>query len=408
MTFGPYGLGHVDGKTVMVANAVPGDVSEVNIVSERNDYALGETVRILRAGDSRRHPPCPFLPQCGGCDWQQLEYSAQVAIKAEIVAGEFRRAFGIELDPRTLIEPAPAEFGYRSRIRLKVGSDGSIGFFQAGSKRLVPIDRCMIAAPQLSPAAELARAIGRQCVEIEAIADSDRNILVAYLRKPPAAKEIERAGRVLANNPAGGGVVLRCGDARVTVGDVQIAVEVEDGVVIEADADMFSQVNRDQNRKLVAHVMNVAAIEEGTALLDLFCGSGNFSLPAARRGARVTGVDSDSLAIAAANDNARRMGFATSQFLAMKAVELARFLGRARYRPDVVIIDPPRIGAIDLMGVIVRLRPKRIVYVSCDPSTLVRDLQTVATGGYQIGRVRGFDFFPNTHHVEVVAQVLLT
>ena len=163
--------------------------------------------------------------------------------------------------------------------------------------------------------------------------------------------------------------------------------------MIEIDADLFSQVNRAQNVKLVATVVAMAAVRAGMPVLDLFCGAGNFSLPLARRGARVTGVDADALAIAGAQQNAVRMGFKDAQFIAMKATETARFSERAHYRPELVIIDPPRTGAFELMEAIARLRPRAVIYVSCDTATLVRDLQSLAANGYEVSRVRGVRFF---------------
>jgi 23S rRNA (uracil1939-C5)-methyltransferase len=408
MTFGPYGVGRIDGKTVMVPNAAPGDRLEVELSGAHRDYAIGRIARILRGGPDRREPPCPFLPRCGGCDWQQLNYPAQVRVKAELVAAEFRHALKLELDPGDLVEPAPAEFGYRARIRLKIGANGALGFHELGSNSMVEIDRCMVAAAELKLPAALAKALGRRCKEIEVVAGDGRRILIAHLGKPPAAPEIAYAKRVLETGQGVAGIVLRAGKSREVIGDAKIGLEVEPGLAIEADADLFSQVNRAQNLKLVATVMGIAAPREGMNVLDLFCGTGNLSIPAARRGARVTGVDADALAVAAAAQNAARMQLRETQFVAMKAAETARFLERAHYRPDVIIMDPPRTGAYDLMEPLIRLRPSSVIYVSCDPSTLVRDLQFAIAGGYKVRRVRAFDFFPNTHHVEVVANVLLT
>jgi 23S rRNA (uracil1939-C5)-methyltransferase len=152
----------------------------------------------------------------------------------------------------------------------------------------------------------------------------------------------------------------------------------------------------------------MASVREGMGVLDLFCGAGNFSSPLARRGARVTGVDADPLAIAGAQQSATRMGFVDAQFIAMKAAETARFFERAHYRPDLVIIDPPRTGALELMEAVAKLRARAVIYVSCDTTTLVRDLQSLRTNGYEISRVQAFDFFPNTHHAEVAVHALLT
>ena len=408
MTFGPYGLGHSDGRAVMVANSAPGDVVEVEVIAARRDYTLGKAVRLVREGAARRDPPCRFLPRCGGCDWQQIEYAKQVELKGELIAAEFRRALNFELDPRGLVDSAPAEFGYRSRIRLKTGPGGSLGFFELGSNSLVAIDSCMVAAPALRLPTELARALGRHCTEMEVVEGDAGNVVVAWFPKPPTAPVIAKVTQSVESHAWLSGLVLRGGDKRYVIGDARIEMEVEPGCVIHGDADLFSQVNRSQNLKLVAAVVEAAAITPGMRVLDLFCGAGNFSLPAARRGAAAMGVDADALAIAAARDNAARMGLGDVQFVALRATDIANFLARARYRPEVVILDPPRTGAAELIDPIARLRPGRIIYVSCDPSTLVRDLRSCGGRGYKIERVRAFDFFPNTHHVEVMASVLLT
>jgi 23S rRNA (uracil1939-C5)-methyltransferase len=408
MTFGPYGVGRIDGKSVMVPHSAPGDLLDVAFKSERRDYAIARIDRIIRPGASRRDPPCQFLPRCGGCDWQQIEYPDQVALKAQLIAAEFRHVLGLELDANGLVEAAPSEFAYRSRTRFKTSAGGGVGFYEAGSTSIVEIDRCMVAAaPDRIPRA-LAAALGRRCTEIEVVSDNAGEVQIATLAKAPGNAEVSRAHRVMRDDVAVRGIVLRGGNAREVVGDASIFCEIEPNCIIEIDADLFSQINRAQNLKLVAEVIAMAAVAEGTGVLDLFCGAGNFSLPLARRGARVTGVDADTLAIAGAQRNAARIGLKDAQFIAMKAAETARFFDRARYRPDLVIVDPPRTGALELMESVARLRPRAVIYVSCDTTTLVRDLQKLGANGYEIDRVRGFDFFPNTHHAEVAVHALLT
>jgi len=408
MTFGPYALGHRDGKAVMVPNAVAGDRLEVAIEAERRDYSLAKIREIVRPSPERRTAPCPYLPRCGGCDWQHIEYAAQVRFKSEMIARELNHALDAAIDPADLVTPAPAEFGYRSRIRLKVGPKGLLGFHEANSNAIVQIDSCMVAEPELRMPLHLARSLGKHVEEIEVVRDDAREVQVAYLKKPADAEDLRRARNVLEADRTIAGIVLRSGLGRETVGETAVKIELEPGLMIEGDADLFSQVNRAQNQKLVATVMAMAEIREASALLDLYCSAGNFSLPAARRGARVTGVDAEAGAVAAASSNALRLGFKDAQFVAMKASETAEFLQRARYRPDVVILDPPRTGALDLMAPIVKLKPRVVVYVSCDVTTLARDLRHLLRAGYKISSVRGFDFFPNTHHVEIAAQVLLT
>ena len=409
MTFGPYGVGRLDGKSVMVPHSAPGDSLDVTIQFERGGYSIARVDRVVTPGPGRRTPPCPFLPRCGGCDWQQIGYPEQIRWKAQIVAQEFRHSLGVELDTSSLVEPSAMEFGYRSRVRLKVGRGGAIGFHESASNRLVEIDRCLVADCALEPAAGLARSLSRDLVEIEVIRKTESaQVLVGYLKKPATVQQVERVSRLLQSDESIAGVVLRAGEARNVVGDAEVEVEIEDGVTLRNDADLFSQVNRPQNRKLVASAMEMAAPTAQTAMIDLFCGTGNFSIPAARRGARVTGVDSESAAVAAANRSAQRMSLGDAQFVAMNARELAAFLHRARSRPSVVLLDPPRTGAAELMEPIVRLHPARVVYVSCDVATLARDLRDLCAKNYRVERVQAFDFFPNTHHIEIVAAAVLT
>jgi 23S rRNA (uracil1939-C5)-methyltransferase len=406
MTFGPFGIGRLDGKAVMVSNAAPGDLLEVTVVHERAGYLVARAERVLKAGAARRTPPCPYLPRCGGCDWQQITYPTQARFKAEVISATLNRALGLELDPATLIEPAPAEFGYRARIRFKTGRGGRLGFYEAGSRRLVEVDHCMVAAAEIRMPREFAAEI--ECEEIEVVADRGREVLVAHLARPPGAAVLGRARRLVERDARIAGAVLRAGRTREVIGEVSITVALEPGLELEVDADLFSQVNRAQNLKLVAAVMEMARAGVDARVLDLFCGAGNFSLPAARRGAEVMGVDAEELAVAAAARNAARLGLERAEFAAMEAAELARFLLRARYRPDVVIMDPPRSGALALIEPLLRMRAERVIYVSCDVATLARDLQALCAGGYRIAALRAFDFFPNTHHVEVVADAVLT
>ena len=204
------------------------------------------------------------------------------------------------------------------------------------------------------------------------------------------------------------GVVLRAGARRAAWGNTTVSLEVEPGLSLDLEADLFSQVNRVQNRKLVGAVMAFAAIEPGLSVFDLFCGAGNLSLPAVRRGASVLGADVDAQAIEAAARNAQRLGLAEARFVTLNAAEMTDFLARAGYRPAVVVLDPPRGGAARLVEPLAKLCAPRLVYVSCNLATLVRDLRGLAVAGYRLEQVRAFDFFPNTHHVELVASLVLT
>ncbi len=405
MTLGPYGIGRSEGKAILVANAAPGDVLRISIAESHRDYSVARLNGVIRPGPSRRSAPCVFLPRCGGCDWQQIAYPEQVAAKGRLISAELKRALGLELEPRELVVPAPAEFGYRSRLRLKARGDGALGFYQPASNRLVEVDRCLVAGEDLSfaPASRLARALAGRCEEIEIVRAGGRQALVAHLRGHLQSADTARANRAIAGDAMIAGVVLRAGRDRVALGEVSVTIELEPGMLLKAEADAFSQVNHECNRRLIAAVMEVAAPQPGMAVLDLFCGAGNFSLPAAKRGARVLGVDADEIAIGAAQRNAAELGLDEARFAAMQAQEMAPFLLRAGYKPQVVMLDPPRSGARQLMKTITALGAARVVYVSCNVATLGRDLRSLIADGYAISSVKAFDFFPNTHHCEVLA-----
>jgi 23S rRNA (uracil1939-C5)-methyltransferase len=407
MTFGPFAIGRTGEKVVMIRGAAPGDILEIEACSDRHDYVIGTIARIVRPSPQRRKPPCRYFAACGGCDWQHIKYDAQIRLKGEIIASVFRQALGITLDPDSLVEPAPAEANYRARVRLKTGPGGVVGFRHAATNSLVPVEECAIAATSIVPARCLAASLGRTCSEIEVVEGRHGTVLVVHLTRPPRQLERKIASQFI-NDGTSAGLILRNGATRELFGDVALTYECEPGCVIQADADLFSQVNRAQNLKLVPAVMCMAEISPGSRVLDLFCGTGNFSLPAARRGAQVIGIDHDSLAIATARDNAERMGRLQTQFIAMRSADGLRFLFQSRYRPDVLIMDPPRAGAADLIDLIARLQARRLIYVSCNLSTLARDLQRLSAERYKLQLVRAFDFFPNTHHLEIVVSLLLT
>jgi 23S rRNA (uracil1939-C5)-methyltransferase len=184
-----------------------------------------------------------------------------------------------------------------------------------------------------------------------------------------------------------------------------VRVEVEADLALEVPADAFTQVNADANRLLVATVLAFGDFRAGERVLDLYCGAGNFTLPLARRGVLVHGVERDAVAVAAAEANAARLGLATARFTCAPVV---RALADATAACDAVVLDPPRAGAGDVVAALARLRAPRMLYVSCDPATLARDARTLGTHGCRLVRVQPVDLFPQTFHVEAVAEFRLT
>jgi 23S rRNA (uracil1939-C5)-methyltransferase len=410
MSFGRFGIGRLDGKTVLTPATAPGDLVEVQVVEQHRDYLEALPVRVVRGSSHRRAAPCPYVPRCGGCDWQHIEYGEQLRAKAQLVANVFSHALNIELDHTALVEPAPFEFGYRSRLRLQIGPHGEVGFYHSGTRNVVEVSSCLIAVPQiqLEIARQAARLLGRCCREVELAADAVRQVITLRLRRAAQPHEIQVAQHLLSSHDSLSGVILRAEEARVVIGNPAVTVELEPGLAVEVDADCFSQVNHALNQRAVVLVIELARAGPGASLLDLYCGAGNFALPLARRGAEVVGVDLDRWAVACAERNAKCLGIDSARFLAMPAQAAIQFLRRARYRPSTVILDPPRAGAANAIDEITELRAERVIYVSCNLPMLGRDLRRLSARGYRCQRVRAFDFFPNTHYVEVIAEAVLT
>jgi 23S rRNA (uracil1939-C5)-methyltransferase len=230
-------------------------------------------------------------------------------------------------------------------------------------------------------------------------------VLVAAVDGAPGEHDVAVTEDLLVREAAVRGAVLRGGGTRRVVGDPTVRVEVEPGLALEIPADAFTQVNAAANRLLVATVLAFGEFRRGERVLDLYCGAGNFTLPLARRGALVHGVERDAVAIAAAEANAARLGLTTARFT---CASVARALGRITETCDAVVLDPPRTGAGDVGDSLARLGARRVVYVSCDPATLARDVRALGARGYRVARVQPVELFPQTFHVEAVAELRLT
>jgi tRNA/tmRNA/rRNA uracil-C5-methylase (TrmA/RlmC/RlmD family) len=405
LTFGPDALARHDGQVVFVGPAAPGDRVVADVVERRRGFLRARVRDVLAAGPDRVAPPCAWVDACGGCPWQHVALAAQRAAKTAVVAEQLARLAGLA-DVRVLpILAAPADLGYRGRVALTV-EGRRVGYRGARSHRLVDVDACAVAEPALSAHLAVVRgwvATLRTPPERVELAVAPGGVaLVAHARRAPAAADVAATARLLRDVASVRGAVLLGGGARTVVGDPTLHVALEEGLALEVPADAFTQPNPAANRLLVATAMAYAAVAPGARALDLYCGAGNFTLPLARRGAHVLGVERAPVAVAAARANVARLGLADVELAAGDVAAVLR--ARTPAPVDVVLLDPPRAGAADALAALAAWRPARIVYVSCDPATLARDARTLATHGWRCVRVQPIDCFPHTHHVECVAE----
>jgi 23S rRNA (uracil1939-C5)-methyltransferase len=367
-----------DGRVVFVPLAAPGDRVRVRLVEERARFARGEIEALLAPGPARVAPRCPVFGECGGCAWQHLDYAAQVAAKREIVRDALVRIGGIAAPPALAFTASPAPYGYRGRARVRV-ERGGVGFRRRRSHALCAVTGCPLLAPPLDAAlATLAAAPPRPAGEWELALGERGAVRVAPLGAPRAGAGREER------------LPLRAGAEHLSVSP---------GVFAQANALLLDA--------LAEAVL--AAAGEGASALELYAGAGFFTLGLTRRFAQVVAVESDPAATRDLAHNVRAAGLAGGEPRRVRVVE-ARVeawlaAGEAeRLAPEVVVLDPPR-GGVGLAAAetLARLPARRAVHLSCDPATLARDLPAFTARGWRLAAVHGFDLFPQTPHVEVLA-----
>lgn len=409
---GAHGIVRSDGKVYFVRATAPGDEIEFEVREEHRSYAFAEMTALLAAGPARRQPPCEYLPRCGGCPWQHVDYAAQLAAKERSVAELLRRVAGLTA-PRVLpILGSPHELGYRRRLSLRV-ENRRLGYFAAASHDLVPVRHCLLAEPALEGAIERAQgwidviATRVKRIEIAAAAGGTGAVFAAQAEGAFAAADGAATEAFLAGAAGIAGIVLRGRGWRRAWGAERIVLAGGDGEAIEVPAGGFAQVNAAANLAMVGTVLDFAAATAADRVLDLYAGFGNLTFPLARVAGAVTAVERDAAAVEAGARHARARGLGHVSFV---RADVAAFLDAPRRgdeRPTLAVLDPPRSGAAEAIEPLLRLAPPRLVYVSCNPATLARDLALLARR-YTVGRVQPIDFFPQSPHVETVVELRLT
>ncbi len=358
---------------VLIDHTAPGDRLVVEIESVRSGAPRGTIVSMLEPGPGRIEAPCPWYSRCGGCDFQHLTYVAQIEAKRQIVLDAFGRIGGIELSQEIIVHPALRPFGSRARVELHCDRETrEIGFYERRSRRIVPIDHCMVSREEIDTA-------------LGAIRRS---------RQPlPAAIHLLAGNGDVRSDPAF--PPLTGGSFWLKVGDMEYL----------ADPGSFFQSSLDLLPELVESV--IGSLPEGGELAwDLFCGAGLISIPLARTCVKVAGVDFDKRIIANANKSAARNGIRNVSFAASDVYQWLSGRKRATVRPDLIVVDPPRAGLDRRLAELLAERDvKRLTYVSCDPTTLARDLRILMSGNLRLVEVSIFDLFPQTHHVETIVKL---
>jgi 23S rRNA (uracil1939-C5)-methyltransferase len=415
MSHGPDAIGRHQNKVLFIGGGAPGDVADVAIVREEARFARAVIERLHSTAPARREPGCRYVGRCGGCQWQHLTYTAQLEAKQRNLVDHLVRIGGLVDPPVRPILASPQEWHYRHRINLRVDQT-RLGFYRAESHEVVEIASCPIAAIRIERGLVVARrwlaAVQTTIRRLALVVSEEIGGIVLVANAQGAFAEPDHDLNARRTHPVGPrpedgetvrGIVMFGKNWRHNWGDVEVSYVV-DGMRLTSTGGEFTQVNLGGNRLLLDTVLTLGQITAGQRVLDLFCGAGNLTLPVARRGAQVTGVERSPRAIADARANATRLGL-DCRFVCASAEQALTELGATAPPPDLVILDPPRGGASAVVRELGRLNIRRIVYVSCDPPTLARDLAILTGQGYRLEAVQPLDLFPHTYHLEAIAAL---
>ena len=404
------GLARDDGLVVFVPLTAPGDVVRVEVDQPRGGASRARILELVERGPSRIEPPCPLVGTCGGCQWQQVSLPAQQAAKEQAVRDALSRIGGFsDLGVVKPLVPSPKEWRYRRRLRAHLTGNGW-GFSQRASNALVDVEACLLveeAAEQLTHqiCAALHSLRGFGSIRSFAVDVTDgvpaKGALHLELEKAPAQQVRTRGQRLLGAVPSLTGIVF-------TGPDGSDAMLVGDPTLVDAShrrlrvrPDLFAQANR-LGARLLADA-TASTVREGSAVLELFAGAGTLTLAMVERTAQLVANEGDGPALDLLRTSLRENG-RKAQLIAGPAARVAGALAEEGRRFDHVVLDPPRTGAKEVVPAIVRLKPERITYVSCDPPTFARDAALLARAGWTLQAVTPYDLFPHTHHVELLAE----
>ena len=410
LTHGPFGLGRSDGKVVLVPLTVPGDRVEVDVVEEHARYSVARLASVVESSPARRAAPCPYTGACGGCSWQEAAYETQLQAKQRNVADALARVGGLTGFELLPILSGSREFHYRRRIVLHVDGERKIGFHRAFSREVVEVRRCHIAEDDADSGIDLAvrwvERLATQVSEVE-ILSADRPgqvILSAKSRHPYQSADGDACAGLLGGTVAG--IVMAGPRWRRRWGETALSCVVDGDLRLTHDAGTFSQVNPEGNRRLVSEVMAWAGFGAEDDVLELYAGAGNLTLPAARRARQVTAVEADARLVRNGRRNAADNDLRNIRWWRRDVPAAVDEFIRQKHRFTTIVLNPPRAGAKRAAPGLAALEAGKVLYVSCDPATLARDLRELAAHGYALRRVRPVDLFPQTFHVETIAELV--
>ncbi len=427
------GVAKIEGCAVFIPNAIVGEVCRVRIEKAQKTWAAGKIVEILEKSPHRVNRECPVAKLCGGCDFWHMDYDEETRLKADRVRQALNRLGGEGLEEVPILS-APICYGYRNKAQYPVSSEKGrtfAGFFRAGTHKVVENKRCLILPEETDRVKKIVidyvnhyritaydetshKGLLRHIyVRRGAVSGQILVCLVVNGRHLPHPEDlIFRLQRipgftslVLSVNTKPGNTIL--GDEYITLYGPGYIEDTLCGLTFRLSPRSFYQVNHHQAQRLYEAAISQAQITKDDLILDLYCGVGTITLAMAKAAGKVIGVEVVEQAVLDARENAKRNGIENAEFFCGDAGKAALSLEEKGIRPDVVVVDPPRKGLnADTIEALHRMSPRRIVYVSCDPATLARDVALLKARGYKLKNALAADLFPRTAHVESVCTLV--
>ena len=419
------GVARIDGQAVFVHRALRDEECDVLILKVLKNAAFGKVVQVYGASPHRREPDCPWYGRCGGCDFRHMDREEELYAKRQRVQDALARIGGSDVTVEAI--RAGEQLHYRNKSQYPVSADGQVGFYKARSHQVISVERCLIQKPQADAAAEALRRYIREygvpcyderirrglvrhlyvrtntagqslvCVLVNGKRLPHEDALVSLMRQALP----EAVGVVLGVNTQPTGAVL--GSEYRTLWGADVLEDTLCGLSFRLSVPSFYQVNHDMAEVLYDTAVDFAGLTGSEMVLDLYCGAGTITQVMARRAGRVIGAELVAEAIDDARENARRNGIENAEFFCGDAAAVAADFAARGLRPDVICVDPPRKGlSPEVIEAAAQMAPERIVYVSCDPATLARDVKLFGERGYRAVRAAAVDMFPGTANVETV------
>lgn len=422
---GGFGLSRTEGgQVVLLEGVIPDETTQAKIYNSGKKMLQGVATKILTPSAHRIPPPCPHYQTCGGCNFQHMDYPCQLQGKYDILKDMLLRSGHPDLRlASSLLTPplaSPKQTHYRQRIRLQVDNRQIVGFHKRRSHNCIAIKTCLLAEPLLNTCLGNLQQqpsfdkllLHTNSLELLLNPNSSKVSIILHFKRNPRPKDTQHAMELTQKIPEVANIFFM-GEGFAVTGRENLSFTLpaipshtEKMLSLSWETGGFCQVNIEQNKRLIQTVLDFCTVTHDESILDLFCGMGNFSIPLAEKAGKVLGIEGQGSAIRSAKNNSAKADQHNTAFIKRPIHQACDELVQENKIYDCIIIDPPRQGVPGLAGKLYQLCKNRMIYVSCDPATLLRDLADLLQQGFVLQKLQPIDMFPQTHHIETVALLV--